>query len=352
MDAINQRRYFWNNNLVSKRSRIIIAAIGMVSALWRYPVKSLGGETIERADFGSRGVHGDRLWAVRDVERDITASARRIPKLLLATARYCAPLPPTAGPGDVPDIEITFPDGEVRCSKDPDVNTKLSELVTREVRLTALPPVDDTSLHRLSGTQRNENLAAVRSDLGIADDEELPDTSIMPIADMLMLSRYSTPPGTFVDLGPVHVLTDTSLQTISAEVGHDIDARRFRPNVLVDLHEPDTDLPETAWIGHQLHVGAAVLAVRMPTLRCVVPSRPQPGLTVDRAIPRALAARAERYLGVYAGVAETGTSSVGDAVNLQMRDIGRTRQLLSDAARKSKRFVFGAATKAIDRITL
>ena len=56
--------------------------------------------------------------------------------------------------------------------------------------------------------------------------------------------------------------------------------------------------------------------------------------------------------GVYAGVAETGTSSVGDAVNLQMRDIGRTRQLLSDAARKSKRFVFGAATKAIDRITL
>ena len=66
---------------------------------------------------------------------------------------------------------------------------------------------------------------------------------------------------------------------------------------------------------------------------------------------RALAARAERYLGVYAGVAETGTSSVGDPVNLQMRDIGRTRQLLSDAARKSKRFVFGAATTAIDRIT-
>jgi uncharacterized protein len=61
---------------------MIIAAMGAVSALWRYPVKSLGGETIERADFNSRGVHGDRLWAVRDVERDITASARRIPKLL------------------------------------------------------------------------------------------------------------------------------------------------------------------------------------------------------------------------------------------------------------------------------
>jgi uncharacterized protein YcbX len=322
-----------------------------VKALWRYPVKSLGGEAIECADFGPRGIHGDRLWAVRDVERDITASARRMPKLLLATARYCAPLPPTAGPGDVPDIEITFPDGEVVCSKDPDVNTKLSELADREVRLTALPPVDDTSLHRLSGKQRNENLAAVRSDLGVADDEKLPDTSIVPIADMLMLSRYSTPPGMFVDLGPVHVLTDTSLRTISAEVGHDVDVRRFRPNVLVELNESDIDLPELAWIGHQLLVGGAVLAVRMPTLRCVVPSRPQPGLDVDPAIPRALAARAERYLGVYAGVAETGAASVGDPVNLQMRDIGRTRQLLNDAARKTKRFVFGTATQAIDRIT-
>jgi uncharacterized protein YcbX len=330
---------------------VIVAAIGAVQALWRYPVKSLGGEALEHADFGPRGIHGDRLWAVRDVERDITASCRRIPSLLLATARYCAPIPPTAGPGDVPDIEITFPDGEVLCSKDPSVNNKLSELANREVRLTALPPEDDTSLHRLSGRQRNENLAAVRSDLGVADGEELPDTSIVPIADMLMLSRYSTPPGTFVDLGPVHVLTTTSLQTIGSEVGHDLDTRRFRPNVLVELHEPEADLPETAWIGHQLHVGAVLLAVRMPTLRCVVPSRPQPGLDIDRAIPRALAARAERYLGVYAGIAMTGTASVGDPVNLQTRNISRSGQLLTQVARKSKRFIFGAATNAIDRIT-
>ncbi|MBV9350576.1 MAG: MOSC N-terminal beta barrel domain-containing protein [Mycobacterium sp.] len=329
---------------------MVIAAMGTVSALWRYPVKSLGGETIQRADFNSRGVHGDRLWAVRDVERDITASARRIPKLLTATARYCAPVPRTAGPGDVPDIEITFPDGAVLCSKDSNVDTKLSELVNREVRLTALPPADDTSLHRLSRTQRSENLAAVRSDFGVADDEKLPDTSIVPIADMLTLSRYSTPPGTFVDLAPVHVLTETSLQTISAEVGHDVDVRRFRPNVMVHLHEPETDLPEAVWIGHQLQVGAAVLAVRMPTLRCVVPSRPQPGLEVDRAIPRALTARAQFRLGVYAGIAETGAATVGDAVNLRMRDIGRARQLLGDAARKSKRIVLGAATRMADRM--
>jgi uncharacterized protein YcbX len=167
---------------------------------------------------------------------------------------------------------------------------------------------------------------------------------------MLTLSRYSTPPGTFVDLAPVHILTETSLQTISAEVGRDVDVRRFRPNVIVQIHEPETDLPETVWIGQQLQVGAAVLAVRMPTLRCVVPSRPQPGLEVDRAIPRALTSRSQFCLGVYAGIAETGSATVGDAVNLQMRDIGRARQLLGNAVHKSKRIVLGAATRAADRM--
>lgn len=54
--------------------------IGQVAQLWRYPVKSLGGEQIEHCDIGPRGILGDRLWAVRDLEHDITATARRLPK--------------------------------------------------------------------------------------------------------------------------------------------------------------------------------------------------------------------------------------------------------------------------------
>ena len=42
-------------------------SFGQVTALWRYPVKSLGGEQVEQIDIGSRGLHGDRLWAVRDL---------------------------------------------------------------------------------------------------------------------------------------------------------------------------------------------------------------------------------------------------------------------------------------------
>ncbi|MGE2714563.1 MOSC domain-containing protein [Mycolicibacterium litorale] len=322
--------------------------IGQVAALWRYPVKSLGGEAVEQVQFGPRGVHGDRLWAVRDVERDITASARRVPALLAATARYCAPVPADAGPGRVPDVEITFPDGTVLRSDDAEVHAKLSELAGREMRLTALPPASDTSLHRLGLTDRNHSpIASMRSDFGIADGERLPDLSMMRISDLTMFARYSTPPGMFVDLAPVHVMTTASLATIGAEIGEAaVDVRRFRPNVLLAEDDPDDGLPESHWTGGHLRVGGAVLEVTMPTIRCVVPSRAQPGLDVDRRITRAVAERANRCLGSYCWVDSAGAAGVGDEVLLTPHRSSR----LGDAAKRGKRMVFGLATTAVSRL--
>jgi uncharacterized protein len=328
-------------------------AIGQVAELWRYPVKSLGGEQIEHAEISARGVLGDRLWAVRDLQRDITATARRLPALLAATARYPGRVPADAGPGNVPDVEITFPDGTVLSSSDREVNGKLSELAGREVRLTALPPAEDTSLHRLRRDHQTDALssAALRADFGVAEGEKLPDMSMVPMADILTLGRYSTPPGMFVDLAPVHLLTTTSLATIGAEVGDDLDVRRFRPNVFVALDSPDDDLPESQWVGRNLAVGDVSLNVKMPTVRCVVPSRAQPGLEVNRQITRAVAARAQRCLGVYCGVERAGTVRVGD--HLTVRGVGssRPRQLLNDTARRTKRIAFGLATAAADRFS-
>ena len=69
------------------------------------------------------------------------------------------------------------------------------------------------------------------------------------MSDLVTFARYSTPPGMFVDLAPVHVLSQTSLATIGAEIGTDLDVRRFRPNVLLALDDPDDDLPESHWTG-------------------------------------------------------------------------------------------------------
>ena len=324
--------------------------IGRVAELWRYPVKSMGGERLEQADIGARGVRGDRLWAVRDIERDVTASARRMPGLLGASARYAGPVPADAGPGNAPEIVITFPDGTEMSSSEGGVDAKLSELVDREVRLTALPPAEDTSLHRLSKHEReNMSIAALRNDFGVTESERFPDMSMFRMVDLAMFSRFSTPPGMFVDLAPIHVMSQTSLATIGAEIGDDVDVRRFRPNVLLSLRDSTSGLPESQWAGGHLDVGDAALAVVMPTIRCVVPSRAQPGLEVDRRITKAVAGRAQRCLGVYCWVTTGGAVRVGDDASL--RSASGPKKMLADAGRRAKRFTFGVATAAAGRFS-
>lgn len=297
---------------------------GSVTQLWRFPVKSMGGTRVDRIRIDRRGVHADRLWAVRDLEHSVTASARRAPALLGCSARYAVDPGPAAGPGNAPEVIVTLPDGTEMSSADPALDGALSALVGRDVRLTALPRSDDTSLHRLSARQSRTNFSAaeVRRDFGLADSEALPDTTVFSAKQVLTLARYATPPGTFVDLSPVHVLSTTSLASLSggAEAGSvPYDVRRFRPNVLVTIDESDLEYPEAAWVGGDVTLGSVTVRVTNPTIRCVVPTRPQPGLELDRGLTRRLADRTDRFLGVYADVTAPGLVSVGDAVAVRER---------------------------------
>jgi len=52
--------------------------VGTVAALWRYPVKSMGGEMVATSVADRRALHGDRMWAVRDLELDAVTTARRL----------------------------------------------------------------------------------------------------------------------------------------------------------------------------------------------------------------------------------------------------------------------------------
>ncbi|MEU0498209.1 MOSC N-terminal beta barrel domain-containing protein [Mycobacterium sp. NPDC006124] len=290
----------------------------VVSQLWRFPVKSMGGRRVEEVRVDRRGVHADRLWAVRDLEKGVTASARRIPALLGCSAAYVSDPGPNAGPGDVPEVTITFPDGTECSSSDDAVHGLLSDLAGRDVRLVALPPADDTSQHRMSTSTSLANFRAsqVRKDFGLDDTEDLPDTSVFSTKDIVTLARFSTPPGTFVDLAPVHVLSTSSLASLAGDdAPHDV--RRFRPNVLVDAGLSDADYPEAAWVGGDIEIGSAALHVTIPTIRCVVATRPQRGLDRDGRITRQLAERTNRFLGVYADVTRPGLVRVGDVVSVR-----------------------------------
>jgi uncharacterized protein YcbX len=289
-----------------------------VSELWRFPVKSMGGHRVEELRVDQRGGHADRLWAVRDLKNDITASARRVPALLGCTARYVAEPGPDAGPGNAPEVLITFPGGDEVSSNDPGIHALLSELAGRDMRLTSLPPLADTSQHRLSVRQSKANFAAaeVRKDFGLGESDALPDTSVFTTKQILTLARFSTPPGTFVDLSAIHLMSTTSLASLSPD-GSGYDVRRFRPNIVVTVPEPDASFPEAAWVGATVEIGSARVQVSVPTIRCVVPTRAQPGLELDRTITRQLAEHTNRFLGVYADVTGPGVVRVGDSVSVR-----------------------------------
>lgn len=85
--------------------------------LYRYPVKSLMGETLDRIRIDGRGLAGDRVWSVRDVDGKFgsgksTRRFRRMNGLLSLGARY---------DGDVPLVE--FPDGRRHRGDDPALTT-------------------------------------------------------------------------------------------------------------------------------------------------------------------------------------------------------------------------------------
>src|SRR3954451_11637104 len=107
-----------------------MSLVGRVGEIWRDPVKSMGGERLARSAIAARGLHADRMWAVRDVELNTFTTARRWPVLLQCSARFAQdPASRSAGPGDVLEVIVTFPDGSELSSSDPAMDDHLSGLI-------------------------------------------------------------------------------------------------------------------------------------------------------------------------------------------------------------------------------
>jgi hypothetical protein len=208
---------------------------------------------------------------------------------------------------------VTFPDGDELTSGDPAIHAKLSRLTGRRVELTPLPPREDRAAYR--GVFANQ--ADLRRQFGLADDEPLPDLSMFPLRKLAELARYATPVGTFADAYPIHLLTTASLRALSARAPTaTFDPRRFRPSILIDAGEA-TGLDEFGWCGGSVAIGAVRLRPEIPTIRCSMPTRRQPGLDADPAVIRAVNAHADHCLGVYAHVTSGGPVAVGDEVDAQ-----------------------------------
>lgn len=255
-----------------------------------------------------RGVHADRLWAVRDLELGATTTARRLPALMQCAARFAAEPPAEAGPGHVVEVIVTFPDGAEVSSSDPAMHRRLSDLVGRPVELRPLPSLDDKRQYRTPRVKSSD----LRRQFDVADDEPLPDLSMLPLSKLAQLALYATPVGSFADAYALHVLSTGSIEAMRALTPTaDFDVRRFRPNVVV------SGSGEFGWCGGALTAGTLRAEVVAPTVRCSMPVREQPGLEAQPDVMRTIKAHSERCLGVYAEVVSGGTLSEGDVLSVE-----------------------------------
>lgn len=282
--------------------------VGSVAEIWRYPVKSMGGEQLAQSAIDTRGLHADRMWAVRDIELGTFTTARRWPKLLQCSARFAEdPAGRPAGPGDVLEVVVTFPDGAELSSLDPDIHGRLSEVIGKPARLEPLPAMSDKKAYRTPQATK----ADLRRQFMVAEDEPLPDFSMFSIRRLAELARYATPVGALYDVYPIHLITTASLRAMEREApGSRFDVRRFRPNLLVDVD--GDDLAEFEWCGGQLRGAQVSLSTDIPAIRCSIPTREQGELPPDPNVLRTLNAHAERCLGVYGTVERGGRLAVGE----------------------------------------
>lgn len=234
-----------------------------VLEIWRYPVKSIGGERLTSASVGPLGIEGDRRWGVLDLETGNVLTARRAPDLLMAAARVVDG-----------EVEITLPDGAVVDASRAD--DALSALLGRRVELRAAG--DE------GGTYENP-MDAVND------------------ADWV---SWTGPAGAWHDSGRSRV------SLVSTESLGEWDIRRFRTNIVVDGSGEDEFVGATVAVGSEV-----TLDVTKRIDRCVMVSRPQPGLGRDLELLKQINREREACLSVGALVLTSGTIDVGDAVTVR-----------------------------------
>ncbi len=275
-----------------------------ISQIWTYPVKSLQGHCIDTVTIGEFGVHGDRIWAMRDLERGGIRGAKKIPGLmqLRAEAREVH--------GHL-TVRVTLPNGENGNAGDPDLDRLVSEFLNHQVRFDPLPGAENLEHFRRGAPDDPDVIAEMRAIFGRDLDEPLPNFAVFPPE----LGEYESPPGAHYDCYPLMVMTTSAMAALEAALApRGADIRRFRPSLVIDTGS-DPGHPEFSWRGRQARLGNAEIEFLDPCPRCVmVTHHIDDQAPADRSVLRHIVTELNQNLGVYARVTLPGQISSGDAL--------------------------------------
>jgi uncharacterized protein YcbX len=237
----------------------MLIEIGHVEAIFRYPVKSMGGERLEAANLGWHGLEGDRRLAFRRIEDrsgNPWLSASKLPELILF-----APQREDGAPGDLP-THVRTPDGEEM-------------------------PVFGEDLAAEVGRRFGAPVQMMQLKHGIFDEASL---SVIALDTMSEIGRLA---------------------------GRSLDVRRFRPNVVVRLLRP-VPFQEDEWVGGVLSFGegddAPAIAVTMRDVRCSMVCLDPDSASSAPEVLKAVVREHQNTAGIYGTVTRIGRLAVGQPI--------------------------------------
>ena len=231
--------------------------IGRIEAIFRYPVKSMRGESLDAATLGWHGIEGDRRFAFRRLDEHggipwLTAS--RLPELIHFTPR---------GDGELPTHVLT-PEGEEM-------------------------PIFGEALAAEVGRRHGARVQMMHWKNGIFDD------------------------------GSISVIASDTVREICRLAQTSPDVRRFRPNIVVRSTRA-VPFEEDEWLGGVLAFGdapdAPAVAVQTPDIRCVMVNLDPDGGGKHPEVLEAVVQAHQNNAGIYAAVTRTGRLAVGQTVVL------------------------------------
>ena len=237
--------------------------IGHVEAIFRYPVKSMGGERLEVAELGWHGIDGDRRLAFRRMN-DRTGFpwliASKLPDLLLFSPHRRE----NGAHGELP-THVRTPEGEEMPVFGEDLATEVGRRYGAPVQMMQLRH-------------------------GIFDEAS------------------------------ISVIAFDTVREIGRLAGRSLDLRRFRPNVVVRLLR-SVPFQEDEWLGGVLSFGkgddAPAITVTMRDERCSMvnfdPDLASPAPEVMKAVVRAN----QNHAGIYGAVTRIGRLAVGQTMLLR-----------------------------------
>lgn len=222
-----------------------------VTAIWRFPVKSMAGESLEVVEVDERGLVGDRAWAVYDVDGRLasgknTRRFRRMDPVFGVAARTV---------GDA--VELVFPGGRTAVVGESAADLALSDHFGEEVEL--------------------------------GPEADVPHQ----------------------DAGQVSVVGTATLRELAALSGlaEPVDPRHLRTNLVVETDEP---FVEESWLGRELAVGGVRLRPLERIERCRMVDIEQVGVPAIEGLLKAIGAHRDLCAGIYADVLGPGRLAVGD----------------------------------------